>query len=115
MEGKKYEVSFIDCKVGEWLEEMRRNIDDAGNIDDIDDGGFCIKKFHADFTVDNSGNQLNNGSEITVGNETYMITKAGKRCFSDCALRKKAGKPCPLAFGVFFGEKKDKTAGSNHE
>lgn len=91
--GAGYEVSFIDKAVEGWL----RN--------EAPDDGLCLKRFRADFTVDGLS-RLEEGAVIHVKESDYIITKKGKRCFDECDLLKRTGRPCPLADGVAFGERK---------
>ena len=87
-----FEVSFIDAEVKRWLEE------------EAPDDGLCLKKFKADFTVDNL-RSFEEGERIVIDEESYLIIKKGKRCFDECDLLKRTGRPCPLASGVAFGKK----------
>ena len=87
-----FEISFIDAEVKRWLEE------------EAPDDGLCLKKFKADFTVDNLSS-FEEGERIVIDEESYLIIKKGKRCFDECDLLKRTGRPCPLASGVAFGKK----------
>ena len=87
-----FEISFIDAEVKRWLEE------------EAPDDGLCIKRFKADFTVDNL-RSFEEGETIVIDEESYLIIKKGKRCFDECDLLKRTGRPCPLASGVAFGKK----------
>lgn len=87
-----FEISFIDAEVKRWLEE------------EAPDDGLCIKRFKADFTVDNL-RSFEEGERIVIDEESYLIIKKGKRCFDECDLLKRTGRPCPLASGVAFGKK----------
>ena len=91
--GAGYEVSFIDKAVEGWL----RN--------EAPDDGLCLKRFRADFTVDGL-NSLEEGAVIHKNGSEYVIVKTGKRCFDECDLLKRTGRPCPLSDGVAFGERK---------
>lgn len=90
--GAGFEISFIDRETEVWL---RR---------EAPDDGLCLKKFKADIIVDNLCT-LPEGSVICSKGESYIITKKGKRCFEECELLKRTGRPCPLASGVAFGER----------
>lgn len=90
--GAGYEVSFIDKAVEGWL----RN--------EAPDDGLCLKRFRADFTVDNL-RSFEEGETVAIYGERYIIIKKGKRCFDECNLLKRTGQPCPLASGVAFGKK----------
>ncbi len=87
-----FEISFIDSEVKRWLQEK------------APDDGLCLKRFRADFTVDDL-RSFEEGEIIRIDGENYVITKKGKRCFEECQLLQRTGKPCPLASGVAFGEK----------
>ena len=87
-----FEISFIDAEVKRWLEE------------EAPDDGICLKKFKADFTVDNLSS-FEEGERIVIDEESYLIIKKGKRCFDQCDLLKSTGRPCPLASGAAFGKK----------
>ena len=87
-----FEISFIDSEVKRWLQEK------------APDDGLCLKRFRADFTVDDLCS-FHGGASITIGGENYVIAKTGKRCFEECQLLQRTGRPCPLASGVAFGEK----------
>ena len=87
-----FEISFIDSEVKRWLQEK------------APDDGLCLKRFRADFTVDDL-RSFEEGEIIRTDGENYVITKKGKRCFEECQLLQRTGKPCPLASGVAFGEK----------
>ena len=89
-----FEISFIDTETARWLE-------------DAPDDGLCLKRFRADFAVDNLCS-FEEGDNVAICGERYLITKKGKRCFSECDLLEKLGGPCPLATGVAFGEKERK-------
>ena len=89
-----FEISFIDTETARWLE-------------DAPDDGLCLKRFRADFAVDNLCS-FEEGDNVAICGERYLITKKGKRCFAECDLLKRLGRPCPLASGVAFGEKERK-------
>ena len=89
-----FEISFIDTETARWLE-------------DAPDDGLCLKRFRADFAVDNL-RSFEEGAAVDIGGESYLITKKDKRCFAECDLLKRLGRPCPLASGVTFGEKERK-------
>lgn len=86
---RKY--SLIDSVVNEWQNENKK-----------DCIGICVKKFKADFVIDNlSKYKLND--EIEVNGETCRVIQVGKRCFPDeCPLYKKNNASCPLKDGVLF-------------
>ena len=90
--GAGYEVSFIDSEVRRWFQE------------DAPEDGLCLKRFKADFSVDNLCS-FEEGAVIAIEGKNYIITKKGKRCFEECQLLQRTGRPCPLASGVAFGEK----------
>ncbi|MGN0720852.1 MAG: hypothetical protein ACI4LZ_02725 [Anaerovoracaceae bacterium] len=87
-----FEISFIDAEVKHWLEEK------------APDDGLCLKKFKADFTVDNLSS-FEEGERIVIDGESCLLIKKGKRCFDECDLLKRTGQPCPLASGAAFGKK----------
>ena len=89
-----FEISFIDAETARWLEKA------------LDDG-LCLKRFRADYVVDNL-RSFEEGKKIVIDGESYLIIKKGKRCFDECNLLKRTGRPCPLASGVAFGEKEKK-------
>lgn len=89
-----FEISFIDTETVRWLE-------------DAPDDGLCVKRFRADFIVDNL-HSFEDGETIVIDGESYLIIKKGKRCFAECDLLKRLGGSCPLASGVAFGEKEKK-------
>lgn len=89
-----FEISFIDTETVRWLEKAP-------------DDGLCLKRFRADYVVDNL-RSFEEGAAVDIGGERYLITKKGKRCFAECDLLKRLGRPCPLASGVTFGEKERK-------
>ena len=86
-----FEISFIDTETACWLENAP-------------DDGLCLKRFRADFTVDNL-RSFEEGERIVIDEESYLIIKKGKRCFDECDLLKRTGRPCPLASGAAFGKK----------
>lgn len=91
MDKSERKYSLIDSKVLDWLTENKK-----------DSVGICVKKFKADFAIDNlSKYKLND--EIEVNGETCHIIQVGKRCFpDDCPLYKKNNISCPLKNGVMF-------------
>ena len=86
-----FEISFIDTETACWLENAP-------------DDGLCLKRFRADFTVDNL-RSFEEGETIVIDGESYLLIKKGKRCFDECSLLRRIGKPCPLASGTAFGKK----------
>lgn len=86
-----FEISFIDTETARWLENAP-------------DDGLCLKRFRADFTVDNL-RPFEEGETIVIDGESYLLIKKGKRCFDECDLLKRTGRPCPLASGAAFGKK----------
>ena len=86
------EVSFIDKKVKEWLDENKTN-----------SKGLCLRRFHADMVVSGLFG-CSAGDVIEVEGKQYEITKLGKRCFLECELLAELGAKCPLATGVGFGK-----------
>ena len=86
------EVSFIDKKVKEWLDENKTN-----------SKGLCLGRFHADMVVSGLFG-CSAGDVIEVEGKQYEITKLGKRCFPECELLAELGAKCPLATGVGFGK-----------
>ena len=90
--GKNREVSFIDKKVKEWLDENKTN-----------SKGLCLGRFHADMVVSGLFG-CSAGDVIEVEGKQYEITKLGKRCFPECELLAELGAKCPLATGVGFGK-----------
>ncbi|MCI6855520.1 MAG: hypothetical protein MR908_09525 [Firmicutes bacterium] len=86
-----FEISFIDTETARWLENAP-------------DDGLCLKRFRADFTVDNL-RSFEEGETIVIDGESYLLIKKGKRCFDECDLLKRTGRPCPLASGAAFGKK----------
>ena len=89
-----FEISFIDTETARWLEKAP-------------DDGLCLKRFRADYVVDNL-RSFEEGKKIVIDGESYLIIKKGKRCFAECDLLKRLGGSCPLASGVAFGEKEKK-------
>ena len=87
-----YEVSFIDKKVERWIKE------------EAPEDGLCLKRFRADFALDHLCS-FEKGAVIRIEGKNYVITKKGKRCFEECQLLQRTGKPCHLESGVAFGEK----------
>lgn len=86
-----FEISFIDTETARWLENAP-------------DDGLCLKRFRSDFTVDNL-RSFEEGETIVIDGESYLLIKKGKRCFDECDLLKRTGRPCPLASGAAFGKK----------
>ncbi len=88
-----FEISFIDTETARWLE-------------DAPDDGLCVKRFRADFIVDNL-HSFEDGDTIVIDGESYIIIKKGKRCYGECNLLKRTGRPCSLASGTAFGKKEE--------
>ena len=86
------EVSFIDKKVKDWLDENKDN-----------PKGLCLGRFHADLVVFGLFG-CSAGDVIKVDGQQYEIAKLGKRCFPECELLAELGAKCPLATGVGFGK-----------
>ena len=84
---KHYDISLMDESLIEYMKSR---------------DGLCYKKFHADvITKDIDYLNLKEGDIISAGGRRIKITKAGKRCFEECALE---DKPCLLSRLVAFGE-----------
>ena len=88
--GKEREISFIDERVQHWL------------LHEAPEDGLCLKKFRADYVVDELG-KYRTGDILEISGIHYEITSTGKRCFAECGLLGRTGKRCPLADGVAFG------------
>lgn len=91
MDKSERKYSLIDSKVNEWQNNNKK-----------DSIGICVKKFKADFVIDNlSKYKLND--EIEINGETCHVKQVGKRCFPDeCPLYKMNNTSCPLKDGVLF-------------
>ena len=89
---KQQDVSFTDFQASRWLRNTKA------------EDGFCSKRWKSDFVVEGLRGRKT-GDRIRIGEESFVLTEIGKRCYEDCPLRLRLGGSCPLASGVAFGKR----------
>jgi len=86
----KWEVSIINSDIIERIKKANPK-------------GLCMRKFKADFIVDDLDfSQLQIGNIIPINGKILMIDQVGKSCYEGCVLHDN-NLDCPLRDGCAFG------------